>query len=320
MTAWQISPATERVELADGQAEVVFTVTNPGPVDTRATVDIVGSEQAQASWFTVAEPQQLIPHGGSKQFTATVKPGEKAPAGSHWLAGRVYSADAAPEEDSVTSNRVAFEIKRPPEKPKSKDWLWALIAGGVLLLVIIGVVTALMMRRSGVEVPDVVGKPQAQAEQMLKDNGLVPKAAQQPSDAVANGNVISQDPAAGASAKKDSTVTINVSSGADMVPIPAGLVGMKVDDAVDRLQKAGLVPGFDQGASSQPANHVYKTAPNQGPVPKGSKVILYVSTGSGGTTDVCKGINPPKWCWLRVTDVIVPTFMPPFTVPVGPGH
>ena len=25
MTAWQISPATERVELADGQAEVVFT-------------------------------------------------------------------------------------------------------------------------------------------------------------------------------------------------------------------------------------------------------------------------------------------------------
>ncbi|OKH86043.1 hypothetical protein EB75_04730 [Mycobacterium sp. ST-F2] len=319
MTAWQISPATERVELAGGQAEVVFTVTNPGPVDTRATVDIVGSEQAQASWFTVAEPQQVIPHGGSKQFTATVKPGEKAPAGTHWLSGRVYSADAAPEEDSVTSNRVTFEIKPPPEKPKSKDWLWALIAGGVLVLVIIVVMVTLMTRRSGVEVPDVVGKPQAQAEQMLKDNGLVPKAAQQPSDAVANGNVISQDPTAGASAKKDSTVTIAVSSGADLVQIP-DVVGMDVNDAVDRVQKAGLVPGFAQGASSVPANHVYRTDPDHVPVPKGSKVILYVSKGPSGTNDACKGIHPPKWCLVRITDILVPTLMPSFTVPVGPGH
>ena len=159
----------------------------------------------------------------------------------------------------------------------------------------------------------------AQAEQMLTDNGLVPKAAQQPSDAVANGNVISQDPTAGASAKKDSTVTIAVSSGADLVQIP-DVVGMDVNDAVDRVQKAGLVPGFAQGASSVPANHVYRTDPDHVPVPKGSKVILYVSKGPSGTNDACKGIHPPKWCLVRITDILVPTLMPSFTVPVGPGH
>lgn len=315
MTAWQISPATERVELAGGQAEVVFTVTNPGPVDTRATVDIVGSEQAQASWFTVAEPQQVIPHGGSKQFTATVKPGEKAPAGTHWLSGRVYSADAAPEEDSVTSNRVTFEIKPPPEKPKSKDWLWALIAGGVLVLVIIVVMVTLMTRRSGVEVPDVVGKPQAQAEQMLKDNGLVPKVEKKPSDTVAESHVIHQDPKAGASAKKDSTVTIVVSSGADLVQVPE-LLGMDVNAAVEVVQKAGLVPEIALRASAQAKGLVVDTDPKQGSaaVARGSKLRLYVSTGpSGDTGGLCK--LKPWICTTKINPNI--KILPSFTIPPG---
>ena len=86
-----------------------------------------------------------------------------------------------------------------------------------------------------------------------------------------------------------------------------------------RLAKAP-VGGFAQGASSVPANHVYRTDPDHVPVPKGSKVILYVSKGPSGTNDACKGIHPPKWCLVRITDILVPTLMPSFTVPVGPGH
>lgn len=277
MTSWQISPGTERVELKQGQAEVLFTVTNPGPVDKRATVDVVGSEQAQSSWFTVAEPQQLIPHGGSKQFTALVKPDEKAPAGTHWLAARVYSADAAPEEDSVTSDRVSFEIKPPPEKPKSKWWLWALI-GGVVLLAAIGVV-AFVMLRGGQDVPDVGGKTQADAEQLIKDGGLVPKVEQQPSETVENGHVISQDPGAGGSAEKGSTVTIVVSTGSNLVQVPQGLAGQDVVPAILKLQQAGLVANLVPTRSFQPTDQVIKTDPTQGPVPKGSEVKLFVSTG-----------------------------------------
>jgi hypothetical protein len=277
MTSWQITPGTERVELKDGTAEVVFTVTNPGPVDKRATVDIVGSEQAQSSWFNIAEPQQLIPHGGSKQFTASVKPGDKAPAGTHWLAGRVYSADAAPEEDSVTSDRVSFEIKPPPEKPKSKWWLWALI-GGVLLLAVI-VVVAFVVLRGGQDVPDVEGKARAEAEQLINDSGLVPNVEQQPSETVENGRVISQDPGAGSSAKKGSTVTIVVSTGSDLVQVPPGLIGQDVVSAILKVQQAGLTATLVPTRSLQPKDRVLDTDPKQGPVPE-RKIKLYVSTGN----------------------------------------
>jgi hypothetical protein len=291
MTAWQISPGAERVELKDGQAEVVFTVTNPGPVDKRATVDVVGSEQAQSSWFKIAEPQQLIPHGGSKQFMATVKPDEKAPAGTHWLAGRVYSADAAPEEDSVTSDRVTFEIKPLAAKPKPKWWLWASIAAG-LLAVVIGVVLFLVLPGGGSDVPDVTTKTQADAEQLVKDRGLVPNVQQQPSEIVLNGNVISQDPPAGRSVKKGSTVTIVVSTGSDMVPVPQDLIGKDFASAFQELKDKNLVANLVWRASLQPRERVLNIDPTQGNVHKGSEITLYVSTGQLIITT----LEPPPSC------------------------
>ena len=213
MTTWQISPGAQRLELKDGRGEVVFTVSNPGPVDRRATVEIVGSDQAQGSWFTVPEPQQVIPLSGSKQFTVIVEPDEKAPAGAHWLAGRVYSADAAPEEDSVISDRVTFEIKPPAERPKTKSWLWALIAGTVSLVVVVGVVLFLVLKDQGPEVPDVTTMKQADAEQLIKDRGLVPKVQQKVSATVEKGRVISQDPRAETSVEFRSEVALKVSRG-----------------------------------------------------------------------------------------------------------
>jgi hypothetical protein len=299
MTSWQISPGTERIELKDGQAEVVFTVTNPGPVDKRATVDVVGSEQAQGSWFNIAEPQQVIPHGGSKQFIATVKPDEKAPAGTHWLAGRVYSADAAPEEDSVTSDRVTFEVKPPPEKPKTKWWLWALIAAGVVA-VVVGVVLFLVLRGGGPGVPDVTTKTQADAEQLIKDQGLIPNVQQQSSETVQNGSVISQDPPAGSSAKKGSTVTIVVSTGSDLVQVPQDLIGQDVSSAILELQRAGLHAQVVATSSLKPKDQVVKA--DQGKVHKGSEINLTVSTGSLIITTleplpIC--MNNPKTCVLK---------------------
>jgi hypothetical protein len=158
MTVWQITAGMQRLELKDGQAEVVFTVSNPGPVDDRATVDVVGGEQADASWFAVTEPQQTVPHGGTKSFQVLVKPGETAPAGTHWLAGRVYSADTAPEENSVTSDRVQFEIAAPA-KPKSKLWLWILIAAGIVA-VVVGVILFLVLSGDG-EPPTTTPRPAA---------------------------------------------------------------------------------------------------------------------------------------------------------------
>jgi hypothetical protein len=238
MTSWQISPGTERTELKDGRAEVVFTVTNPGPVDQRATVDVVGSEQAQSSWFNIAEPQQLIPHGGSKQFVATVKPDQKAPAGTYWLAGRVYSADAAPEEDSVTSDRVTFEVKPPPEKPKTKWWLWALIAAGIVA-VVAGVVLFLVLRQEGpagpassdlVQVPqNLIGQDVSSAIVELQQLGLVAQVVATPSSKPKD-QVVNADQSG--LVHKGSAINLSVSTGSPVQvtlgPLPICMKNPKI--------------------------------------------------------------------------------------------
>jgi hypothetical protein len=142
-----ISAAAERVELdASGRAETTFTVTNNGPTDQRIVLDVVPGETADRSWFTVVEPQVLVPHGGSVTFVAKVAVPAGTPAGTRWLAGRAYSADTAPEETSVVSDRVAFEVK--PSKapvPWWRKWWWLIAIGALLVVVLIVVVLVVVL-------------------------------------------------------------------------------------------------------------------------------------------------------------------------------
>ena len=143
---WTIRPLTERIELGPaGQAETTFTVTNNGPVDKRLVLDVVRSDNAGQVVIDVPKPQQLVPHGGSVSFLVTVTARPGTPPGECWLAARLYSADEAPEESSVLSDRVAFEIKPTTAPPKPKIWIW-LIPVLVLVLVVLGVVVFLLLR------------------------------------------------------------------------------------------------------------------------------------------------------------------------------
>lgn len=137
---WTISASAERIELGPtGEADTTFTVTNNGPVDQRLVLDVVRSDNAGQVTVTVAEPQRLVPHGGSVTFLVKVKVPPGMPPGSAWVAGRTYSAEGAPEETAVVSDRVAFEIK-PSEAPRKRNiWIW-LIPVIVLVLAVIAVV------------------------------------------------------------------------------------------------------------------------------------------------------------------------------------
>jgi hypothetical protein len=143
---WTVSASAERIELGpDGRAETTFTVTNSGPVDQRLVLDVVRSDPAVVA--AVAEPQRLVPHGGSVSFLVSVTVPAGTPPGAGWLAGRVYSADVAPEESSVLSDRVAFEVKPTAAPRKPNIWIW-LIPVIALVLVVLGVVLFLVLRDS----------------------------------------------------------------------------------------------------------------------------------------------------------------------------
>ncbi len=89
-----------------------------------------------------------------------------------------------------------------------------------------------------VAVPGVTGRPRADAEAAVRGAGLAADVAEQPSDEVERGLVVSQQPAGG-SVRRGSTVRLVVSTGPDVIEVP-DVRGRSVDAARRRLEEAGF--------------------------------------------------------------------------------
>jgi serine/threonine-protein kinase len=92
-----------------------------------------------------------------------------------------------------------------------------------------------------VKVPDVLNKPLADAKAELEAVGFKVKVVEKFNDSVAKGNVIAQKPDPGVLYETGSTVTIDVSKGAEVILVPS-VVGKTRAEAESILTAAGLVP------------------------------------------------------------------------------
>jgi beta-lactam-binding protein with PASTA domain len=132
-------------------------------------------------------------------------------------------------------------------------------------------------------VPDVTGLPLTDARQKLEARGFKVEIKRVASTRP-KGTVIDQEPVAGVTALRGTTVTLSVSSGAKPVVVPR-VVGQTQGDAVAALTKLGLKSTLQNVPSDKPAGTVVGQNPPAGKeVDKGSKVILNVSTGTGPST------------------------------------
>ena len=136
-----------------------------------------------------------------------------------------------------------------------------------------------------VAVPALVGLSQEQATSALTTAGLASRIVQSASNTVAEGDVITQDPAAGLQVNVGSTVAITVSTGATTVTVP-DVTGQALTAATAALQRAGLTVGqVQQQASGAPANQVISQNPAaSADVAPGTAVVLVVSEGGTRTT------------------------------------
>ena len=121
-------------------------------------------------------------------------------------------------------------------------------------------------------VPDVSGQDRAAAEAALTEAGFTPAVEEVYSETVDRGVVIEQAPASGRAAR-DSSVTLQVSRGPELVTIP-DVVGQSRAEAQQALEALGL----DVGVVAIPGpGRVRSTDPDAGEqVRKGSRVTLYV--------------------------------------------
>jgi beta-lactam-binding protein with PASTA domain len=204
---------------------------------------------------------------------------ETAEAATMVLAGeRVLDATAATQV--VRRGPPKYE---PPKRGRSL-WPW-LVGLGLVLAVLLGAWLARdwienqVQGSQQVAVPYVVGIPQANAESLIQDRGLVPQVRRVSNSDVPEGTVFAQKPTEGTKVDKQTLVRIDVSSGKPQVTIPS-VVGQSIQDAVAELTRAGLDAQVVEVNSDRDQGTVTAQSPSPGTVVvEGTRVRINVSKG-----------------------------------------
>lgn len=159
-TKWVVTTPSDRIELDEAQqGQISFTVTNPTDRVDRVAFDIVPQDGADPSWFSVDEPQRRVPAGGSVSYVMKVAIPPTASPGAYSVQGRAYSADSAPEEDSVLSSRLAVEVKPKAAPPPRKRFPWWIPVVAALVVVVLVVVLVLVFSGGGKPAATPSAKP-----------------------------------------------------------------------------------------------------------------------------------------------------------------
>jgi beta-lactam-binding protein with PASTA domain len=164
----------------------------------------------------------------------------------------------------------------------------------VILLVILAIVGVLLARQLGYlggassfNLPNVVGKTQAQATSTLKGDGLTVSSNPQATTQYAPGTVLKTDPNAGALVKKGNNVTLTVAAtpAVAKTTVPAGITNTDVNTAEGILTQAGLQFTVKNTPNNANQGQVLSADPPSGSsINKGATVTLTVSSGPNQVT------------------------------------
>jgi len=156
-----------------------------------------------------------------------------------------------------------------------------------------------ILTRHGEEfaLPQVVGKSEAEAQDILEKQGLtIQIAGREYSASRPEGVILSQLPEAGMPVKSGRSVKVVVSAGVRVSEVP-NVVGLPLQQAILALQKSGFAVGdiYYTRADTLPPDAVVESIPTKGtPLPLNSKVSLAVSQlGEGGTIPMPQLVGLP---------------------------
>ena len=137
-----------------------------------------------------------------------------------------------------------------------------------------------------VTVPDVSGRPEKQATELLEQAGLLVDPGFGFSDTVPEGRAIGTEPAAGVEISAGSTVNLTISRGSNKVEVP-DVVGLDDQQALSILSDAELGGNVVQRDDDAPAGQVVGQSPGPGRLVRpGAQVTIFVSSGAITVPDV----------------------------------
>jgi eukaryotic-like serine/threonine-protein kinase len=124
---------------------------------------------------------------------------------------------------------------------------------------------------AGPPMPNFVGQPQEAAQGWASANGVSLNVVTAAKSAAPAGTITDQSQAAGSAFTRGQVITITISPGPPMVPVP-NVDGMSVDQATQTLQKLGFSVNVNQVG---PVDNVFNYSPNN-QAPKGSTITIWV--------------------------------------------
>ncbi len=164
----------------------------------------------------------------------------------------------------------------------------------VILLAILAIVGVLLARQLGYlggsssfNLPNVVGKTQAEATATLRGDGLTVSTNPQATTQYAAGTVLKTDPSAGALVKNGNNVTLTVAAAPAVAKttVPAGITNTDVNTAEGILTQAGLQFTVKNTPNNAQQGQVLSADPASGTtINKGATVTLTVSSGPNTVT------------------------------------
>jgi beta-lactam-binding protein with PASTA domain len=198
-----------------------------------------------------------------------------------------------PPPGAYQQDHVEQRYYGPPTDPRdpaadedggggAKWWIGLLVG----LLVAGAIVAGLLLTgKDKVQVPNMVGNPQAEAEIVLKRAGFSTDITEHESADKPKGTVTGQDPAGGSRVAKGSIVTLIVSSGPGSSVVP-DLTKQPLSAAKKKLTDLGFTTTEERETSDTVTeNHVIETRPTVGTsMDKGSNVTIVVSSGKQRVT------------------------------------
>ena len=199
-----------------------------------------------------------------------------------------------PDEDSDDPERTRILPRLMGENgsdDESAKPLWKrkkfLIGLGMSVILVVGFFVGIFLSygkfwvKAEVTVPDVTGKPVAEATKLLEEQNLRVKVNEVFDEKVEVGSVVAQLPEAGASVKEERLITISVSKGGEETVVP-DVRGWYERDARKRLEELGLKVGSSyETFSEEDKGTIISQNPASGTkLMKGQSIDITVSRGS----------------------------------------
>jgi beta-lactam-binding protein with PASTA domain len=217
-----VTAAGEKVTLDEsGRARASFTVTNASAEPLKGRLVTRPRKPAQPDWFSISGEsiRDFAPNGTEQVVVQLAVPRGSRPGSYRFRLDAV--SEAAPDEVFTEGPWVAVEVgQQQPKKPF--PWWIPAVAAAAILLIVVAVLVLLLVRDGGEKsgaVPAVTSMSASVANSTLTDAGFTVQTRSEPvSDPTKNGDVQSQDPAAGTLQPPGSAATITVGR---MSPVPS---------------------------------------------------------------------------------------------------